>query len=291
MTLTFPALYNAANAASMSAQDRYLWLIRGEYFVLFVASILAMDFSSDRVYLSLYAGVFILGLALLLYRSATKPEQAWYKSRALAESVKTSTWRYAMRGQPYGSDDPDAKTRAEFRENLAEILRTNEFLGQETDSHSLADRLVTPEMDEVRALDWRERMAVYSENRINDQRTWYKNKADFNKKRARLWTAVGVVIYGTAIAIVIAKIARPEFDFWPEEPLTVLASALVGWVQIKKFRELASSYSITALEIGLIAERLAEVKDEAEFVDFVNEAEQGFSREHVQWVARQQHGS
>lgn len=134
-------------------------------------------------------------------------------------------------------------------------------------------------------------MAVYLESRINEQRTWYKNKADFNKKRARLWTGVGVAIYGTAIAIVIAKIARPDFEFWPEEPLTVLASALVGWVQIKKFRELASSYSITALEIGLIAERLAEVKGEAEFVDFVNEAEQGFSREHVQWVARQQHGS
>lgn len=289
--LTFPALYTAANRASVAAQARYLNLIRAEYLVLFTASVLAMDFSSERLYLAVYAAVFILGLAILLYRSSTKPEQAWYKSRALAESVKTSTWRYAMRSEPYGFDDAANTTRREFRENLSRILETNEFLGDEADGTALADRLVTPEMDQARALPWESRMALYAQHRVGEQRSWYKDKADFNKKQARLWTIVGACIYALAIGVVIAKIVEPEFEFWPEEPLTVLASALVGWVQIKKFRELASSYSYTALEIGLIAERLAEVADEDEFVHFVNEAEQGFSREHVQWVARQQHGN
>ena len=58
-------------------------------------------------------------------------------------------------------------------------------------------------------------------------------------------------------------------------------------MQIKKFNELNSSYTLTAHEIGIIQTRLQDVEAEEEFSDFVNEAELAFSREHTQWVARQ----
>ena len=67
----------------------------------------------------------------------------------------------------------------------------------------------------------------------------------------------------------------------------VAASAVLGWMQIKKFNELASAYTLTALEISLIEDKLREVETEAELSEFVNEAELAFSREHTQWVARQ----
>jgi hypothetical protein len=61
-------------------------------------------------------------------------------------------------------------------------------------------------------------------------------------------------------------------------------------MQIKKFSELSSAYSLTAHEIGIIEDRIDEADTEDEFSDFVNEAELAFSREHTQWLARQQQG-
>ena len=75
---------------------------------------------------------------------------------------------------------------------------------------------------------------------------------------------------------------------WPIEPIIVLAASLTGWMQIKKFNELASAYTLTAFEIGIIQDRASDSMSEAEFSDFVGEAEQAFSREHTQWVARQE---
>ena len=58
-------------------------------------------------------------------------------------------------------------------------------------------------------------------------------------------------------------------------------------MQIKKFNELTSAYTLTAHEIGIIQGRLEEVDSEEDLSEFINEAELAFSREHTQWVARQ----
>ena len=63
-------------------------------------------------------------------------------------------------------------------------------------------------------------------------------------------------------------------------------SAIVRWIQIKKFYELAIAYNFTANEISIIETKLDSLNTEQEFSKFVNEAEQAFSREHTQWIAR-----
>ncbi|RWI72075.1 MAG: SLATT domain-containing protein [Mesorhizobium sp.] len=74
---------------------------------------------------------------------------------------------------------------------------------------------------------------------------------------------------------------------WPTEPLIVIAASLIGWTQIKKFNELASAYTLTAHEIGLTADLITDANSDEAFSAAVNEAELAFSREHTQWVARQ----
>lgn len=96
------------------------------------------------------------------------------------------------------------------------------------------------------------------------------------------------MVQGGAIALALLRVSQPNMlSIWPSEPLLVVASAVLGWIQIKKFNELASAYSLTAHEIGIIQTRAAAVVQEADFSEFVNEAERAFSREHTQWVARQ----
>ena len=286
--MQFPALYAAASRASDASQRTYLRLIRIEYGLLVVAATLSLDFSKTALYYSGFAFVFICSLGALLYRSSSKPEQDWYKARALAESIKTSSFRFAMRAEPYGSDDSEQTTRNEFRQMLREVLNANNRLGEQFGGVAADDEQVTSDMCRLRARSYTERRDYYLSERVLDQKSWYTAKAKSNKLRARAWPIIGAAIYLGAIASVLLRIAFPSWEIWPTEPLTVMAASAVGWVQTKRFRELATSYALTAQEIGIMEGRLRDVVNELEFVAFVNEAEQGFSREHTQWIARQQ---
>ena len=70
------------------------------------------------------------------------------------------------------------------------------------------------------------------------------------------------------------------------ELITTIISALIGWVQIKKYNELSASYALTAHEIGLVKEQSYYISGEKDFLDFIRDAETAFSREHTQWQAR-----
>lgn len=282
----YPALYEAASAASGSAQRSYFNLLKAEYSLLGIASIMALDLSDKPVYFVAYALIFLLSLATLLYRSSSKPEQAWYKCRALTESIKTSTWRYMMRAEPFSNEHSTPPPRSAFRNLLTSILDSNRHIGERIVGLPSADDQITAEMEGIRRLIFRERAAFYKEYRIREQRTWYTGKAGANKRQFRLWLTICVVVYIAAAGSVLYRIAYPHWGIWPTEPLIVFATSIVGWVQIKRYNELASAYTLTAHEIGIIYGLADEITTEEEFSSFVNEAELAFSREHTQWVAR-----
>lgn len=285
--IKYPALYLAASKLSANSQKSYHRLLATEYLLLVIAAVLSMNKFPSSVYQSFHAIAFLLLAALLLYRSKLKPEQDWYKGRALAESIKTSTWRYCMRSSPF-EDVSDAKIRrGEFRNHLTEILRANRYIGEKIPPDSAAEDQITVEMDEVRAISLDGRKQFYLENRIKEQRRWYTGKAERNKKSAVTWVVICALTYGIAVFFLVLRPVVPSWSFWPFEPLIVVASSIIGWMQIKKYNELTSAYTLTAHEIGIIQGRLDEVENEEEFSDFVNEAELAFSREHTQWVARQ----
>ncbi len=284
----FPALYKSAGQLSAGSQTMFLRLIKSEYFFLILASIMSMNLSTSPLFYSFYAFVFLCSLSILLIRTWHKPEQDWYKGRALAESIKTSCWRYCMRAEPFGDVDTLAIRRAEFRNHLRAILEANRHIGERIPPDAAAEEQITASMETTRALSLTKRKAFYIEHRIKDQRTWYARKASWNKRASKFWTTVAILAYAVALGLVLLRIAYPKWQIWPIEPVIVFASSIVGWTQVKKFNELASSYTLTAHEIGIIQGRVAEVKCETDFSDFINEAEQAFSREHTQWVARQQ---
>lgn len=286
--ITYPALYQAAGGASNDAQWTYLWLIRGEYGLLMLAAVLSLDLSRHPLYFACYALVFGISLLVLIYRSLSKPEQSWYKCRALAESIKTSTWRFCMRAGPF-DDAPDVQIpRKNFRNTLRSILDANRHIGERIAGVEAANDQVTAEMENIRAAPLVERIEFYNAHRIREQRDWYNAKAVGNKKAFRRWVGVSVFTYLVAAALVLSRIVYPNWDIWPIDPLIVAASATIGWIQIKKFSELAASYTLTAHEIGILQGRVQELRTEDQFAEFVNEAELAFSREHTQWVARQQ---
>lgn len=273
---------------SDNSQSTYLSLIRAEYALLFASAVLSMNWSKEPTFFIVYAVVLLAALGVLICRSWMKPEQDWYRGRALAESIKTSSWRYVMRSSPFEDAQSVVIPRGEFRDHLLAILKANRFIGDKMPPDSAAKQQIPASMEDVRGRDLEERKAFYTEHRIKEQRTWYTTKAGANKRASRHWMIAGIVAYASAIILALTRIEYPNWELWPIEPVIVLASSFIGWTQIKKFNELASSYTLTAHEIGIIQNRIGEISEEGDFADFVNDAEQAFSREHTQWVARQQ---
>lgn len=53
-----------------------------------------------------------------------------------------------------------------------------------------------------------------------------------------------------------------------------------------RFRELSASYALAAHEISLIREQSRQAMSDDQLSQFVGDAEDVFSREHTQWIAR-----
>jgi hypothetical protein len=166
-----------------------------------------------------------------------------------------------------------------FRENIETAKRI-------TDDWSGNDQ-ITRAMDAVRVKTREDRMAYYLEHRVEDQRTWYRRKSKANRNASQMWVWVSGVCYVIAGSMALSRIALPSLQYWPIEPLIVVAASIIGWMQIKKFNELSAAYTVTAHEIGFIKELAGDVKSDEQFSEFVNDAEKAFSREHTLWLARQ----
>ena len=286
--LKFPALFETADAASNRQQRIYLNLVRGEYGLLLAAAVMTLIDSKDPVFLGVYAFTFIASLAVLAWRAHSRPEQGWYKARALAESIKTLSWRYAMRAEPF-DDARQADANKDFRDTLAALLKSNRQIGEHLAGLDATGPQITDDMAAMRGSALRDRKAFYLTARVKDQQGWYSRKAKANKDAARNWQLVGAACYIAGVIMVLLHVKFVETTF-PVEPVIVLASAVLGWMQIKKFNELASAYALTAHEIGLAETVIADAKTEQDFSKAVNEVELVFSREHTQWIARQTAG-
>jgi len=212
-----------------------------------------------------------------------RPDRFWYAGRAVAESIKTVTWRYVCRAEPFQGDDANA--RNDFRQTLKQIVEQNREVCQSLTEH-LDGQQFTPVMEAMRAKGLEERRATYSASRIADQLTWYAKKAAFNRRRSKwfFWMLIGT----NAVAVVCAvlRIAFPDQPFWPTDVFVAAAASLLSWMQAKRFSELAASYALAAHEISLIKEQSLLPDTDEKFSLFVGDAENAFSREHTQWVAR-----
>ena len=284
-SLKLPSLHRTAGRLSATYQSQFLWLIRLEYGLLIVAGFLALDFSSKPEYFISYAGILLLGLTALLVRSLCRPEQGWYKARAVAESIKTSAWRYVMRAHPYDGDDENA--RRAFLRYVREIVETNRVVAGAGIEQTVTYEQVTAEMTFIRTTSLKDRIATYLQQRVDEQQQWYVDKAKSNRKAFKIWLTVSCLGYAASIGLALLRIAHPKWEHVPIEPLLLFSSSVIGWIQIKRHSELASSYTLTAREIGIAREEKSKIFNEDQMSAFVNETELAFSREHTQWVARQ----
>jgi hypothetical protein len=283
----YPALYHEASNASATGQSNFLRFVKVEYSLLALVSLSVLGQSKNFFYTWVTTLLFVILIVVTLWRAFSSPDRNWYHGRAVAESIKTLTWRFAMCAEPFQKAKPSLPAPSQFRNELTALLSTNKELGSALAAHSNTGEQLTSEMLRLRDLSIENRIEYYVKNRIDEQRAWYARKARANSRLYKLWIAVVLLLYGAGTAMTIGRAIAPDFTILPIDLIVVLAGCGLGWMQLKKFNELSASYGLTAAEIGIIKSQSAEIKTELQFVEFVKDSEFAFSREHTQWIARQ----
>lgn len=284
LTRDYPGLFQSAGNASQRAQKSYYTALRAYLFTLILAAVVSFTWPKSTHGAGLSALLFLISLGMLVWLRVRRPDDIWYNGRAVAESVKTRTWRWMMRAGPY-EDSEDLETmRRKFLADIKAILIQNQDLAAELCNTETLQDAITPKMIEVRALPVANRLAVYRQERIQDQAEWYTKKALFNKKRASYWFRASVLVHAVAIIMLLVRFKDPSLGL-PVGVASSLASAVLTWLKAKKHNELSSSYSLAANEIVLIKAEGESIDSESQLDEFVVNAETAFSREHTQWVA------
>ena len=279
----FPALYRSADDLSLASQRHFFRALKVHLMTLVVAAILSIVSIPHWSVAAFQLLALLSALGCSIYLFAMRPDRLWYAGRAVAESIKTITWRYVCRAEPFQFDDVIA--RSDFSETLKQIVEQNKEVCQSLTAH-LDEAQFTPVMEQMRARPLKERRATYADSRIKDQLTWYARKATFNRQMSRHFFWALIAVNAIAVVCAVLRMAYVELPFWPTDVFVAIAASVLSWMQAKRFSELAASYALAAHEIGLIKEQSLLPDTDEKFSLFVGDAENAFSREHTQWVAR-----
>jgi hypothetical protein len=285
----FPILYRLSDESSLNGQRKYLKFFKLEQITLISGAIVSMfpleNPSYGYIFATLSAFFFALSIALAVGIKSMKYENHWYIGRAIAESIKTLTWRYITRGEPFVDDASQEIVDGKFCSILATMLKEN---GGDIDLIPLQQNFelqITEKMRVLRNSEFNQRKELYVENRVKDQLNWYQKKAKFNKDKGNTYFVI--LVFCQSIAMIYSLVLIKFPDLFNGVPLiTSIAASVIAWTQVKQFEEFAQAYSTTAQEISLILTQLPYVTDENKFSVFVGDTENAFSREHTLWLAR-----
>ncbi len=280
-----PGLYQSADKASLDAQNQYFGSLRWYLVLLVIAALTSFLFPNYDYGAIASACLFLITLAILIFLRVKRPDDLWYNGRAVAESVKTRSWRWMMRAEPYEDNEYLEIVSKQFISDLKAILKQNKSLSQSLQTSGIVNDPISAKMKYIRAANVTERLKIYTEKRIQNQANWYSLKSIFNKRRAKQWFYVSVILHGIAILMLLYRIKDPVLSL-PVEVIATAAGAALTWLQAKKHNELNSAYALTAHEIVLIKGEALSINSEKELSEFVVNSEAAFSREHTQWVAR-----
>lgn len=286
----FPSLFQVADGTSINSQICYTRLIRADLILLVIGALLSsitVENPEIKMWMNIVGAILLLlAFFISLGLRFTRYEKVWYGGRAVAESVKTISWRYMTTAEPFSSNLAAADVDQLFTNRLQEILTERRNLAVDF-AENMADQ-ISQRMKTVRALSFADRKEVYLRDRVREQRSWYSTKSGLNRSSEQKFFWFAIVIQFIAFALAAYQIKNPN-------ALNLAAvfaagtTSIFSWMQIRKFQELAQVYALTAQELGFVDARSTAVTNDQELSSFVSDSENAISREHTMWVARRDH--
>lgn len=285
--LTYPALHASAAAASRDGRVGHTRLVMLDLALLAVAALIGIALQAlelpdkwPRVVAAVLLAAALLAKLAARLRSY---DTEWFDGRAVAETVKSASWRYAMHATPYDGDDTAADTL--FTATLRETIAARPSLGGLLHAVPPDGQQITSSMREIRDLPLAERQRLYLSARVGDQIRWYSSKAAENARQARRWFWIGFIAQGAALVLAIALIEGPDVpDF--VGGLAAVAAVAAAWTQYSRHDELSKSYGLAAQELAFLRSTIDVAPDEAALRSAIAATEDAISREHTMWMAR-----
>ncbi|PBQ17681.1 hypothetical protein CCL09_11535 [Pseudomonas congelans] len=226
--------------------------------------------------------LLILSLILSFTIKKLRLDQKWYASRSLSESIKTLTWRYTMAVHPFEAANSHAQEL--FVARIQEACeQTNKIIGFQKFTF---DTSQLPPQTSSLSSNLQNRISLYARLRLGNQSKWYKIKA---RKLKNISVAFFSILAFSNVAAITLSILDESGIFIGSIATGLFASlttALIGWIEARRYGELSAAYSLTYNEIELLTHYLHSISKPSELNDFVGEAESLFSREHTQWAAK-----
>jgi hypothetical protein len=278
-----PPLYAAADQRSRTYQRRFVRGSAAQLLLLVAAAGAAKfrfrAFGADLAQVAA-AGCFLTAATVRTYLLSSRLEGLWYDSRAVAESVKTLAWRYAVGGEPFPIGNGDGEPERRFIERVRDVLDT--VRSRPVPMSEPAAQISVP-MNALRDAPLDERRRRYVEGRLRDQLTWYGTKSAWNERRSEQWSFIqlGIEIAGAVMALMTGLGA--DFNF--ASFAATLIGAAAAWSQTKKYGRRAAAYGLAHWELSDLAAFADRPMDEATWADYVEQVEQAISREHTIWRA------
>jgi hypothetical protein len=277
----YPDLYRLADTVSMTGRDNTFGQTRWYLVALTVGALagaVTWNVGSQDLMGWISVVAFLLSGGLTLWLALRKPAESWYQGRAAAESVKSLTWCYVTRANPFPAGA--ANVDQAFIDRLRRIVRELNHL----DATVTTGEQITDAMRQLRAASFARRRDAYVTGRIEEQRKWYADKADFHRTRARqlMWGAALSSVVGLVLGVLRAQEVI-KLDLLGL--FATIGAALVAESQLRQHSFNASAYALASQELGM-ASALAKNAEEEVWPRLVGEAEEAISREHIMWCAR-----
>lgn len=283
----YPQLYRAADSLSIKYQKIHFGLLVAYLLSLIAGAAISMCDNSVLAN-SISLGLFLLSAILYTIAKICNPLDLWYNGRAVAESVKSMTWKWMMMAEPYPYKTPGTAS-LDFTKDLQILLKQNDVLFkhyQDDDDNNFYS--ISDKMREIRNATTREKLTFYNTNRVYNQLKWYRKKS---KDLHNIYVALSITIglcYCVIITLMIVSVINPNKSL-PIELISAIVAAIISWMEAKKYNELSCAYSLAVNDISIISNNTLEGQvGDSEVSEYVINSENAFSREHTQWIARKQ---
>jgi hypothetical protein len=242
--------------------------------------------NSSRNFSILTAIFLALSLVLMWILKVQRFEGVWFDCRAVAESVKTASWRYMMQVAPYDSGDEGANLDSKFIKELREIREARPGIDSHLSGFSTGGTEISEYMRKTRGLPLNDRRNFYLRDRLQDQRKWYEDKTRTNRGFGSVWFWSISAMQALALTLAIINAATGPWSMNIVPVIMTLATAFVAWTQIKRYDELIQPYGLAAQELSALESLESHASDPERFQEFVTQVEEAISREHTMWCAR-----
>jgi hypothetical protein len=277
----YPALWRSSDAAAAAFQRSYFFRFKAHLLLLGATTVVSAwspPFNSlgDRAANAVVAVLMLVALILTLVLRYERWDDRWFQARAIAENVKASAWRYMML-----PDFDDAAYLAELQK-----IRERSSATKHLAPFNVGTEEITPRMRQVKSSTTASRTVVYRTQRLEDQITWYRDRASRNAVAESRWSRAVLVFETAAVLVAASRFTHPLQQYNPIGPIAAVAAGMLGWAQAKKFSDLANTYLVASQDLVAINSRKRSDDDEAVLKSLVIDVESAISREHRLWVER-----